>query len=690
MDDKTIALPSQFDKARSGAAPPSHVQTMNEAPSSAGNANSEALSDLRTINEPSNFVTPHDATLMEESVHEAKSAQRSTGRSAAVEFAEGDMLGKYRIEGELGRGAMGVVLLGCQADINRKAAIKVLPRSVDADAVARFRREAEAVARLSHPNIIQIYDYDVDRGVHFYAMEYIKGQDLADLIYKERASYQKGAQIIAECARALHYAHGMGVLHRDIKPANILIGDDQKARLTDFGLARVEGNVSLTMEGTILGTPMYMSPEQASGEGRLTRQADIYSLGATLYELAAGAPPYKGRDAQTIVLMVIQKPPKSPLTVDPHMPPALAAIISRAMARVPSDRYASGKELAEDLEGFIQGKNLSLKANAAWASTKDRNSVIGLVIMGVVLVFLTAGLAVKIFQFSDRKPGLTLAEQRQLAKDVIIGDPTAATPEFDELLRDKIELTEEAETKAKSMSAERARLARQSLEERSSQDLLPATKDRAEKLAKDATAKYEEGDQITAQAVLNDCLQIDPNNKTAQKLQLKMFLDNENFEDVIHGYTMILLDEGLGEKMKHETTYERGLTYQELNSAEHDILSAEDLSTVEGEYSARAQLSIYRLHIRRRRFALAFTSGTSFLKEARSQAYVSKGLLSKDELAEAYLLHAQLLLKIGRPLETAAALLTQGAQLAEDEDIKDQIRRVVDNIRMATQKGNPK
>lgn len=649
----------------------------------------EANIDEQTLNEESKLVSPRGESKAPESL-DNQSLERRPSPSSVDDIAEGDLLGKYRIEGELGRGAMGVVLLGRQADINRLAAIKMLPRTVDADAVARFRREAEAVARLSHPNIIQIYDYDVDRGIHFYAMEYVKGQDLADLIYTERVSYPKAAQIIAECARALNYAHGMGVLHRDIKPANILVGDDQKSRLTDFGLARVEGNVSLTMEGTILGTPMYMSPEQASGEARLTRQADIYSLGATLYELATGAPPYKGRDAQTLVMMVIQKPPKSPLTIDPHMPPALAAIISRAMARIPSDRYSSGKDLAEDLEAFIQGKNVSLKANTAWESTKDRNSIIGFAFMGILMIFLTVGLAVKIFQFADRKPALTLADQKRLAKDVVIGDPTAETPEFNELLGEKIELTDAAEAQAKTMSAERDRAANRSLDELDGQDLLPATKERANKLAQDATTKYEEGDQITSQAVLNECLQIDPANRIAQRLQMKMDLDNENYEDVIHGYTMILLDEELDEKTKREVTYERGLTYQELKTAEHDILSAEDLSTVEGAESARAQLSIYRMHIRRQRFALAFTSGASFLKEARSLAYVSKGLLSKDELAEAYLLHAQLSLKIGRALDEASGHLAQSAQLAEDEDLKDRIRRVVENIRAAGQKGQPK
>lgn len=684
MDEKTINLPSGFDiEGPQGRSARSHAPTIN-SPS----AFEQNKTPVNAPGEASNeFVTPHDATILDDSVA-ARSGPSPSEK--AIDFAEGDMLGKYRIEGELGRGAMGVVLLGRQADINRLAAIKVLPRSVDVDAVARFRREAEAVARLSHANIIQIYDYDVDRGTHYYAMEYVKGQDLADLIYAEKVSYQRGAQIISECARALHYAHSMGVLHRDIKPANILVGDDQKARLTDFGLARVEGNVSLTLEGTILGTPMYMSPEQASGESRLTRQADIYSLGATLYELATGTPPYQGRDAQTIVLKVIQKAPKSPLAVDPHMPPALAAIISRAMARIPSDRYESAKEFADDLEAFVKGDDVSLKANDAWASTKDRNNVIGLVVIGLIFVFLTAGLAVKIFQFADRKPGLTLAEQRQLAKDVLIADPTAETPDFDEFLGEKIELTDEAEQAAKATSVERDQAARRGLEDRRSQELLPATRERAEKLAKDASAKFDSGDQLTAQAMLNECLQIDPGNSTALKLQLNMDLNNENYEDAIHGYSMILLGEDLSDKLKHKMTYQRGLAYQELNTQIGDILSAEDLSTVEGEFSAKAQLAIYRLHLRRQRFALAFTSGVSFLKEARAQAYVSKGLLSADELADTYLLQAQLLLKIGRPLEAAAGLLSQAAQLTEDEDIRDQISRVLENIKKAGQKGASK
>lgn len=684
MDEQTINLPSGLDIDKGQG-----QRSRNDAPTiDSPSAFEQAKPNLEGQAEGTNeFVTPHDATIMDDSVP-AQSSPSPSG--SGVDLAEGDMLGKYRIEAELGRGAMGVVLLGRQADINRLAAIKVLPRSVDVDAVARFRREAEAVARLSHANIIQIYDYDVDRGTHYYAMEYIKGQDLADLIYAEKVSYERGAQIISECARALHYAHSMGVLHRDIKPANILVGDDQKARLTDFGLARVEGNVSLTMEGTILGTPMYMSPEQASGEARLTRQADIYSLGATLYELATGTPPYQGRDAQTIVLKVIQKAPKSPLAVDPHMPSALAAIISRAMARTPSDRYDSAKEFADDLEAFIKGDNVSLKANDAWASTKNRNNIIGLAVIGLIFVFLTAGLAVKIFQFADRKPGLTLAEQRALAKDVLIGDPSAETPDFDEFLGEKIELTDEAESAAKSRSVERDQAARRGLEDRRSQELLPATRERAENLAKDASTKFDEGDQLTAQAVLNECLQIDPGNSTALKLQLKMDLNNENYEDAIHRYSMILLEEGLSDKLKHKMTYERGLAYQELNTQIGDILSAEDLSTVEGEFSARAQLAIYRLHVRRQRFALAFTSGVSFLKEARSQAYVSKGLLSADELADTYLLQAQLLLKIGRPLEAAAGLLSQAAQLTEDEDIRDQVSRVLENIKKAGQKGASK
>jgi serine/threonine protein kinase len=645
-------------------------------------------SKTRTVKESRDQLAPSqplDSTCQMDSTSRGRLLNNS---AHCAEFSAGDRLGKFIIEGELGRGAMGVVLLGRQDGIQRKAAIKLLPRSLNdnADSVNRFQREAQAIARLNHPHIIQLYDYGFDSDVHYYAMEYVKGKDLADLIYEERVSYQKAASVIAQSALALDYAHSMGVLHRDIKPANILIDKDNHARVTDFGLARMEGKSSFTMKGTVLGTPLYMPPEQAAGESRLTRQADIYSLGATLYELATGQAPYQGRDPRQIVMKVLTGAPAAPLDVDPHMPKELAAIISRAMARKPTNRYRSAREFADDLEAYIHNKPVSLKAHTAWSTTKDKSYTALFGITICIGLFLVVGLAVKAFNFSKKSTAPGLASQREKSKKVKIEKPSAETPDLDSLLEEHIKLTGTSELEAKSMASQRDIDARKELDRMPDVHLLGATRKRAQSLAEEAKRRFEEGDKARAQAIMTECLGLDPNNFTAHCLEIEILKEDEEYEDVIHKYTMFILNNDLDKRFRNKVLFQRGLLYQQFATAVHDMLSVQDLSRVEGALAAKAQMLQVRLHLQHERLALAYALGESFLKDARTHAYVSVGSLSRAELAESYLLHAQLSLKIGRSLEESHKVLVQARKLADDDDLLDRIDQVNENINAASKR----
>jgi len=268
------------------------------------------------------------------------------------------MLGQYEIVKELGRGGMGIVYEGFQPKLDRRVALKVLPEHLAANdaLVARFLVEARAVAKFNHPNICAIYEIGEDDGMHFFAMEYVPGRTLADLITKrDMEDFEMIARLVRDSARALDYAHRSGVIHRDIKPGNIMVTTEGVVKIMDFGLARMEGDERLTMTGMTLGTPAYMSPEQAGSKlsGPVDHRSDLYSLGVVLYELITRQLPIDGRNKMEILRNIVDKKVVPPTKHTPECPKPLERIVMKSLAKRTEDRYQRGADFGDDLDKFL-------------------------------------------------------------------------------------------------------------------------------------------------------------------------------------------------------------------------------------------------------------------------------------------------------------------------------------------------
>jgi len=322
----------------------------------------------------------------------------------------------YRITGVLGQGGMGIVYRAVQTKLNRAVALKVLPTMIgkaSPSAVARFRREATAAARLHHTHIVPIYDFGESRDAYYYAMELIEGKPLNALVPifaaakiagaapakveeivrqatsgasaaelraesssgtrldvnisasstgRGRPYYQQVARWMSDAADALHYAHDQGIIHRDIKPANLLLCNDGRIMIADFGLAKSEGTDSVTVTGALVGTVRYLSPEQAMAKRvRVDHRTDIYSLGATMYELLCFQPAFPGDDEKEVLAGVIARDPVSPRKIASSVPADLETICLKALEKSPEARYATARGLAEDLIRFLQDRPIVAK-----------------------------------------------------------------------------------------------------------------------------------------------------------------------------------------------------------------------------------------------------------------------------------------------------------------------------------------
>ncbi|MCX7169736.1 MAG: CHASE2 domain-containing protein, partial [Proteobacteria bacterium] len=268
---------------------------------------------------------------------------------------EKPMLGRYQIEKELGKGAMGVVYLGRDPKINRIVAIKTMALSQEfegdelIEVKERFFREAETAGRLNHQNIVTMYDAGEEHDLAYIAMEFLKGKDLVPYTKPDHLlPLEKVISIVARVADALSYAHENHVVHRDIKPANIMYeADSDQVKVTDFGIARITDS-SKTKTGMVLGTPSYMSPEQLSGK-KIDGRSDLFSLGVTLYQLACGKLPFEGESMAQLMFKIANEPPADIRTLSPNIPEALAAIINKVLIKDADQRYQTGAELAGDL-----------------------------------------------------------------------------------------------------------------------------------------------------------------------------------------------------------------------------------------------------------------------------------------------------------------------------------------------------
>ncbi len=331
----------------------------------------------------------------------------------AADTLLGSPLGDFQIVREIGRGGMGIVYEAVQLSLGRRVALKVLPLAATFDAghLKRFQREAQAAAQLHHTNIVPVYAVSQERGVHFYAMQLIDGLSLATMIRQMRAQagkptdetaslpahalpahaspthetprdratqislafstqrsdkprefFRSAARLTVQAALALDHAHESGIVHRDIKPANLLVDAQGRLWITDFGLAQFHSDVALTRTGDVLGTLRYMSPEQASGQRvQIDQRADIYSLGATLYELATLEPIFAGSSHAELLQQILNDEPRPPRAVAKHLPIELETIILKAVSKHPGDRYPTAKAFADDLERFLEDKPIHAK-----------------------------------------------------------------------------------------------------------------------------------------------------------------------------------------------------------------------------------------------------------------------------------------------------------------------------------------
>ncbi len=289
----------------------------------------------------------------------------------------GTTLGVYEVLEEVGRGGMATVYRARHAGMDRVVALKILRQSFagDPDALARFQREARLIARLEHPHLLPVYDFDGAHDPPYIAMRYVESGTLKDLLRQGRLRLGEAAHLLDQVASALDYAHRQGVVHRDIKPSNVMLDAEGNAFLADFGLARValpdrEGEGALTLPGTILGTPSYMAPEQAVGTGTVDRRADLYALGVLLFEMVTGTLPFPGDSPVEVAMAHVSRPVPSATARDPQLPAALDALFRRALAKRPEDRYGSALELSAEVR-HLAGQTIAAAPGSLRDAVRD-------------------------------------------------------------------------------------------------------------------------------------------------------------------------------------------------------------------------------------------------------------------------------------------------------------------------------
>ncbi|MFO7640272.1 MAG: serine/threonine-protein kinase [Candidatus Competibacteraceae bacterium] len=266
-------------------------------------------------------------------------------------------IGRYRVAGVLGRGAMGVVYLGHDVAIDRQVAIKTIHRRLlsggdGAEWLERFRREVRAAGRCLHPNIVTVFEYGEEDDAPYIVMEYVQGRELRDYLKdRQPLPLANAVGVIVQVLQALGHAHIHGVVHRDIKPGNIILLADGQVKVTDFGIARMETVSGMTQVGMTVGTPGYMAPEQFRG-AEADRRADLYAAGVVLFEMLTGSRPFTGRGASELMYQVLNEPPRKATLLNPRLPLELDDALAKALTKSPDDRYQEAGEFIAALESL--------------------------------------------------------------------------------------------------------------------------------------------------------------------------------------------------------------------------------------------------------------------------------------------------------------------------------------------------
>lgn len=331
--------------------------------------------------------------------------------------------GRYEIISELGKGAMGIVHLAYDPQIDRQVALKVLRKDKDIsdEFVLRFLKEAKAIGRLSHANIVTVYDVGQDHDTIYITMEFLEGEPFDKVVSKGGLGHEEAINIIIQLAGALDYAHQKGVVHRDIKPSNIIFSGQESVKLTDFGIARFEdSSASLqTQAGEILGTPAYMSPEQVNGQA-VDGRSDLFSLGVILYELIVGAKPFQGNNLAAIFNAITSQEPEAPDKNNPFVSKKLSNIIMQSLAKEPGRRFQTGSEMAAALKECLQ----DTRSTGQMPNQQKKKSANPLFFMILVLVI---GLIVGGYYLWP-KPGQHKLPEKQMQTNSLPDHSASSTP----------------------------------------------------------------------------------------------------------------------------------------------------------------------------------------------------------------------------------------------------------------------
>ena len=321
------------------------------------------------------------------------------------ENQSGIQIGDYRLIEQIGSGGMGVIYKAHQLSLDRLVALKMINREqTDRE---RFQIEAEAIAALTHSNIVQVFEIGEHEGRSFFSMQLIEGCNLKDFRKRNKVSTTEAASITQLIARAVHYAHQRGILHRDLKPANVLMDPDGQPHITDFGLAKhLERDKDLTVSGAIIGTPAYMAPEQAAGQAKnLTMATDVYGLGAILYALLTGQAPFSGESSLEIIRKVVDQPPSSPRIHNREVGRDLETICLKCLEKAPELRYASAAELADDLQLYLSGQPVNARPvpqlERVWRLCV-RNPIVSALTVAVVLLLISTSVTAIFLAISER------------------------------------------------------------------------------------------------------------------------------------------------------------------------------------------------------------------------------------------------------------------------------------------------
>jgi formylglycine-generating enzyme required for sulfatase activity/tRNA A-37 threonylcarbamoyl transferase component Bud32 len=324
----------------------------------------------------------------------------------------------YLVEAELARGGMGVVYRARHLKLNRPAAIKMILGGKYHDPIAqlRFQIEAEAVASLDHPYVIHVHEFGTHDGLPFFALEFVGGGSLADKLKRDgKLTARAAAEMVRKLADGIAVAHAKGIVHRDLKPANVLLTEAGEPKIADFGLAKV-GESDVTATGAIMGTPSYMSPEQAAGRTKeVGTSTDVYALGAILYELLTGRPPFKGNSVMETIQQVLTREPERPRSIDATIPRDLVTIALKCLEKDPAKRYSTAAELGADLQAYLDGRPIAarpvgrIERTVKWVM---RNPVVTGMAAAVVLA-LTVGTTVSYLKYRDAEQQKGIAQGKE-------------------------------------------------------------------------------------------------------------------------------------------------------------------------------------------------------------------------------------------------------------------------------------